>query len=75
MRKLWFVKHPITQYNEDVKALAKDKNLRIVDDKFKADADPDAIEQNPPELTKQGEEAPKAKAKPKAKRKKKAAKE
>ena len=32
--KVWYVKFPTYQYNEDVKALAKENGLKIIDAKF-----------------------------------------
>ena len=63
MNKLWFVKHPIARYNEDVKALAKKNNLSIVDDKFKDDCDPAKVADKTPELTVIGEKKSKKKTK------------
>ena len=63
MKKLWFVKHPIARYNEDVKALTKKNNLSIVDDKFKDDCDPAKVAEKTPELTVIGEKKAKKKAK------------
>ena len=64
-RKVWFVKHPISQYVEDVKALARKQDLQIIDAKF-APREPDTakVEVNPPKLTLNA--AAKAKAKAKA---------
>jgi hypothetical protein len=33
--KVWYVEHPLSQYEEDVKALARKKGLKIVDARFK----------------------------------------
>ena len=58
-RKTWLVEFPTYQYNEDVKALARQRNLIVYDAKF-ADQIPDEwVENNPPKLTKVGEEAAK----------------
>ena len=51
MKKIWLVKFPTSQYNEDVKALARKNDLIIYDAKFKNDLDPKAVESNPPKLT------------------------
>lgn len=58
-RKTWLVEFPTYQYNEDVKALARQRNLIVYDAKF-ADQIPDEwVEKDPPKLTKVGEEAAK----------------
>jgi hypothetical protein len=51
----WLVRHPLSLYREDVKALAREHGLKIVDaamanERAKADAEP-----NPPALTLVGE--------------------
>ncbi|MNG27507.1 hypothetical protein D3C84_1126330 [compost metagenome] len=51
-RKIWLVAHPLHQYKEDAKDLARRENLRIIDIEHKADIDPDLIEEKPPKLTK-----------------------
>lgn len=49
--KLWYVEFPTYQYNEDVKELAKENGLKIIDAKFDVgDGVKDA-----PKLTKIGE--------------------
>ena len=51
-RKAWLVEFPAYQYNEDVKALARQRNLIVYDAKF-ADQIPDEwVEKKPPKLTK-----------------------
>ncbi len=35
MTKVWYVEHPIFQYQEDVKAIARERGLKIIDAKFK----------------------------------------
>lgn len=50
-RKLWLVKHPLSQYNEDVKALARKNDLKIVDAKFKGSIDQKFVADKPPALT------------------------
>ena len=50
MSKIWYVEFPTFQYNEDVKALAKERGLTIIDAKFD---DGDGVE-DPPELTLNG---------------------
>jgi hypothetical protein len=52
LKKIWLVPHPTSQFNEDVKELAVNKGLRIIDAKFKGEIGKDFIEANPPELTK-----------------------
>jgi len=47
--KTWYVVMPPYQYNEDIKALAKEKGLKIVDAKFKGS---NRQVSNAPELTK-----------------------
>lgn len=65
-KKVWFVKHPLFQYNEDVKALARKNDLIIIDSKFEPrKPDPEKVELNPPKLTLTKE----AKAKEKARAK------
>lgn len=34
MRKIWLVEFPVYRYNQDVKAIARQKNLKIIDAKF-----------------------------------------
>lgn len=46
----WYVEFPTFQYNEDVKALAKERGLTIIDAKFDAG---DGVK-DPPELTLKG---------------------
>nr|DAS95278.1 MAG TPA: Siz1 ligase, DNA binding, sumoylation [Caudoviricetes sp.] len=50
MSKIWYVEFPTFQYNEDVKALAKERGLTIIDAKFD---DGDGVK-DPPELTLKG---------------------
>lgn len=50
MSKIWYVEFPTFQYNEDVKALAKERGLTIIDAKFDAG---DGVK-DPPELTLKG---------------------
>lgn len=52
MSKIWFVEFPTFQYNEDVKALAKENGLTIIDAYF----DDGTGEKDVPKLTKKGEE-------------------
>ena len=53
MSKIWYVEFPTFQYNEDVKALAKERGLTIIDAKFDAG---DGVK-DPPALTLKGDEA------------------
>lgn len=50
-RKIWFVEHPTAQYSEDVKLLALQNNLRILDARFKDDYEGDIVAEKTPELT------------------------
>ena len=54
-RKLWLVEHPLHQYNEDVKDLARRNHLKIYDTKTGVDFDPSKIANDAPKLTKKGE--------------------
>lgn len=63
MRKVWLVKHPIGQYSEDVKSLARKNDLIVYDTKFAESFNPESIESNPPELTIKGAKKPAKKAK------------
>lgn len=54
MSKVWLVKHPIAQYDQDVIKLAKENNLEIIDSKFANCVDPDMVVSGP-ELTIAGE--------------------
>ena len=56
--KKWFVKFPTYQYNEDVKALAKENDLKIIDDAFQGD---EKQCENAPKLTLIEDEKPKGK--------------
>lgn len=51
MKKIWFVKHPLSLYKEDVKSMATQKGLKIVDARFKDQFDPKVVEKSPPSLT------------------------
>lgn len=63
MKKIWLVPHPTSQFNEDVKELAAENNLRIIAAKFKGEIGEDFIEMSPPKLTKTDEQKAKEKAK------------
>lgn len=63
MRKIWFVAHPLGQFKEDVKMLAMQNNLKIVDAKF-ADEYPEEMHAGKtPKLTSITAELAAAKAK------------
>jgi len=66
LRKVWLVEHPISQYNENVKLLARQHNLKIFDPKY-IDVGPEFLAENPPELTKREspQKSDSTKAKPK----------
>ena len=64
MRKVWLVKHPIGQYNEDVKSLARKNDLIVYDTKFAESFPAHVVETDAPKLTVKG-------SKPKAKKAKK----
>ena len=50
----WFVEFPTHQYNEDVKDLAYDNRLEIIDARFKSSIDPKLAvsDKDAPKLTK-----------------------
>lgn len=50
-KKIWLVPHPTSQFKEDVKLLAAQKLLKIIDAKFAAAIDPKRIASNAPKLT------------------------
>lgn len=49
--KIWFIEFPTFQYNEDVKALAKQNGLKIIDAKY----DDGSGYKDAPKLTRIGE--------------------
>ena len=51
-QKYWLVVMPLSQYKEDVKQLARDNNLAIIDARFKDMADKNRISLDTPALTK-----------------------
>ena len=51
-QKYWLVVMPLSQYNEDVKKLAKDSNLVIIDARFSDSADKNRLTDDVPKLTK-----------------------
>ena len=54
MKKIWLVHFPTHQFKEDVKALAKQNNLKIIDARYSHQIRSELVEQNPPSLTKKG---------------------
>ncbi len=52
-RYRWAVKGPLSQYAQDVRQLAKDNNLMLVDESLKHLVNPDYLCQDPPKLTKE----------------------
>ncbi len=58
----WFVEFPTFRYNEDVKDLAKENRLVVVDARFKSDPIGNFAAAKVPELTLKAEYAPKKKA-------------
>ena len=50
--QIWLVEFPTHQYNEDVKALAKRANLKIIDAKYSQDIKQDLISKEVPKITK-----------------------
>ena len=61
-RKVWMVEMPSHQYKEDVKALAKEAGLKVVDAKFSDNYSKDDIATDTPKLTKKGKPGRKPKA-------------
>ena len=53
-KKIWLVEHPTWQYNEDVKKLALENGLVVVDELFKGSYTEDQLVKKPPKLTKKG---------------------
>lgn len=51
MGNIWLVPHPVAQFREDVKALAREHGLQIVDAKFAEIYSADDLARDPPELT------------------------
>ena len=50
-KQVWLVEFPTYRYAEDVKALAAQHRLRIVNVKFKAEVDPRKVASDVPKLT------------------------
>lgn len=53
-KKVWLVEHPIHQYKEDVKTIAAQKNVRIIDAKYKSTVRHEMLADDMPSLTKKG---------------------
>ena len=51
-RKIWLVEHPLFQYKEDVKQLARKNDLKIVDLAFKGSIDPKFLAEKTPKINK-----------------------
>lgn len=51
-KEIWYVDFPTHQYNEDVKKLAKENGLRIINSRYKGDNEGC---ENSPKLTKKNE--------------------
>ena len=51
---VWLLKHPISIYNEDVKKLAREFDLRIIDEAFADTIDDQYLEKFPPQVTIKG---------------------
>ena len=64
-KKIWLLKGPLTQYNEDVKQLAEKAGLRIIDARYAVGVEG---EKKTPKVTAKGakKKAPKAKKLPEA---------
>jgi len=61
--KIWFVDHPISQFKEDVKKLARQNQLKVVDSRFKSHYSADKHADDTPTLTKKGKATLKKEAK------------
>ena len=51
-QKYWLIDMPLSQYSDDVKKLARDNNLAIIDSRFKDTVNPNRVAQAVPSLTK-----------------------
>ena len=51
---VWLLKHPTSIYNEDVKKLAREFNLRIIDEAFSDTIEDQYLEKFPPQVTIKG---------------------
>ena len=61
-RKVWLVPHPTSQFKEDVKQLAVENRLKVIDAKFADRVDEKFLTDKAPKLT---PAKPKVKAEPK----------
>ena len=50
-RKIWFVEHPLHQYKEDAKTLARQNNIKIIDARYKSSIADKYHAEKVPELT------------------------
>ena len=50
-KKIWLVPHPTSQFKEDVKELAAQKGLKIIDARFAGQVPAEAIAKDTPKLT------------------------
>lgn len=69
--KIWLVDFPTHQYKENVKELAREKRLKIIDSRFAAGYKKDDVESKPPKLTKIAKVKAESEAKVKAEASKK----
>lgn len=51
-KKIWFLEFPTFMYKEDVKALARKADVKIVDAKYKKDYPAEMIAEQVPKVTK-----------------------
>ena len=51
-QKYWLIDMPLSQYSDDVKKLARDNNLAIIDSRFKDTVNTNRLAQAVPSLTK-----------------------
>lgn len=58
-RKVWFVDFPTYRYEQNVKELAAEKRLRVLDSKFKGTIKDDMVCKDEPKLTLKEEYKPK----------------
>lgn len=65
--KIWLVDFPLFQYNEDVKQLAHDNNLKIIDKMLSDSVNEGDIATKTPSISIKGNKAPSAPAKGKDK--------
>jgi hypothetical protein len=50
-KKIWLVEFPTYKYNEDVKKLASENGLKIIDARYKDGVNPDNVAKEVPKLT------------------------